>query len=151
LVIYTSGTTGRPKGVLLPARAIKTNLDALAEAWAWTARDTLTHALPIFHVHGLVLGIFGPLRLGGHVHHLDRFTPQGVADALAGGATMLFAVPTMYHRLADEAERDPAVGGGAGGGGPPWRAPCGAPACSYPGQPDCRCERSSGSNARPAS
>jgi malonyl-CoA/methylmalonyl-CoA synthetase len=62
LVIYTSGTTGRPKGVLLPGRAITTNLDALAEVWAWTERDVLTHALPIFHVHGLVLGIFGPLR-----------------------------------------------------------------------------------------
>jgi malonyl-CoA/methylmalonyl-CoA synthetase len=111
LVIYTSGTTGLPKGVLLPARAIKTNLDAVAQAWAWTDRDTLTHALPIFHVHGLVLGIFGPLRRGGHVHHLGRFTPPAVADALTGGATMLFAVPTMYHRLAEEAERDPAVAG----------------------------------------
>ncbi len=109
LVIYTSGTTGRPKGVLLPHRAIATNLDALAEAWAWTDRDRLTHALPIFHVHGLVLGLLGPLRRGGHVHHLGRFTPELVAGALADGATMLFAVPTMYHRLAEAAELDPSV------------------------------------------
>ncbi len=109
LVIYTSGTTGRPKGVLLPRRAIATNLDALAEVWAWTDRDTLTHALPIFHVHGLVLGLFGPLRRGGHVRHLGRFTPELVAGALADGATMLFAVPTMYHRLAEAAEADPSV------------------------------------------
>jgi malonyl-CoA/methylmalonyl-CoA synthetase len=111
LVIYTSGTTGRPKGVLLPGRAITTNLDAIAEAWAWTEHDTLTHALPIFHVHGLVLGIFGALRRGGHVNYLNGFTPQAVADALTGGATMLFGVPTMYHRLADAAESDPAVAG----------------------------------------
>jgi malonyl-CoA/methylmalonyl-CoA synthetase len=111
LVIYTSGTTGPPKGVLLPGRAITSNLDALARAWAWTERDTLTHALPIFHVHGLVLGIFGPLRRGGHVHHIGGFTPQAVADAIKGGATMLFAVPTMYHRLADAAEADPVVAG----------------------------------------
>jgi malonyl-CoA/methylmalonyl-CoA synthetase len=109
LLIYTSGTTGRPKGVLTPERAITSNLDALAEAWAWTETDSLTHALPLFHVHGLVLGIFGPLRRGGHVHHLERFTPQAVAAALAGGATMLFAVPTMYHRLAEAAETDPEV------------------------------------------
>jgi malonyl-CoA/methylmalonyl-CoA synthetase len=109
LVIYTSGTTGRPKGVLLPHRAIATNLDALADAWAWTERDRLTHALPIFHVHGLVLGLLGPLRRGGHVQHLGRFTPELVAGALAEGATMLFAVPTMYHRLADAAEADPSV------------------------------------------
>jgi len=111
LVIYTSGTTGPPKGVLLPARAISTNLDALAQAWEWTERDTLTHALPIFHVHGLVLGILGPLRRGGHVHHLNRFTPAAVADALTAGATMLFAVPTMYHRLAEAADADPQVAG----------------------------------------
>jgi malonyl-CoA/methylmalonyl-CoA synthetase len=112
LVIYTSGTTGRPKGVLLPRRALATNLDALADAWAWDASDRLVHALPIFHVHGLVLGLLGPLRRGGQVRHLGRFSPEGVAGALAAGGTMLFGVPTMYHRLADAAERDPAVADG---------------------------------------
>lgn len=115
LVIYTSGTTGRPKGVLLPRRAVAANLDALADAWAWTAADHLTHALPVFHVHGLVLGLFGPLRRGGQVTHLGRFSPEAVAGALTGGATMLFAVPTMYRRLADAAERDPAVAAALGG------------------------------------
>ncbi len=111
LVIYTSGTTGRPKGVLLPRRALATNLDALADAWAWDGSDRLVHGLPIFHVHGLVLGLFGPLRRGGRVRHLGRFSPEGVAGALAAGDTMLFGVPTMYHRLADAAERDPGVAG----------------------------------------
>ncbi len=111
LVIYTSGTTGRPKGVLLPRRAVATNLDALADAWDWEAEDRLVHGLPIFHVHGLVVGLLGPLRRGGRIHLLGRFSPEGVAGALAGGDTMLFGVPTMYHRLADAAERDPAVAG----------------------------------------
>jgi malonyl-CoA/methylmalonyl-CoA synthetase len=109
LVIYTSGTTGRPKGVLLPRRALASNLDALADAWTWEARDRLVHGLPIFHVHGLVIGLFGPLRRGGHVRHLRRFSPEGVADALAAGDTMVFGVPTMYHRLAEAAERDRGV------------------------------------------
>jgi len=109
LVIYTSGTTGKPKGVLLPRRAVAANLDALADAWAWTEADRLTHALPIFHVHGLVLGTFGPLRLGGHVRHLGRFSPEAVTAALSDGATMLFGVPTMYHRLAEAVEADPAA------------------------------------------
>jgi malonyl-CoA/methylmalonyl-CoA synthetase len=109
LVIYTSGTTGRPKGVLIPRRAIATNLDALADAWAWTAADRVAHALPLFHVHGLILGLIGPLRLGGHLHHFGRFTPEAAASALSAGASMLFAVPTIYHRLADAAETDPAV------------------------------------------
>jgi malonyl-CoA/methylmalonyl-CoA synthetase len=107
LIIYTSGTTGPPKGVLMPRRAIASNLDALADAWAWTQADRLVHALPIFHVHGLVLGLVGPLRRGGHVRHLGRFSAEAVAGALAGGDTMLFGVPTMYHRLAQLAEEDP--------------------------------------------
>jgi malonyl-CoA/methylmalonyl-CoA synthetase len=109
LIVYTSGTTGPPKGVVLPRRAVRANLDALAEAWQWTGRDVLVHALPLFHVHGLILGILGPLRLGGTVHHLGKFSSPAVADELAGPATMLFGVPTMYHRLAEDAERDPEI------------------------------------------
>jgi malonyl-CoA/methylmalonyl-CoA synthetase len=109
LVIYTSGTTGKPKGALLPRRAIASNLDALADAWAWTESDRVVHGLPLFHVHGLVLGVLGPLRRGGQVHHLGRFDPAAAAAALGGGGTMLFGVPTMYHRLAAAAETDTAV------------------------------------------
>jgi malonyl-CoA/methylmalonyl-CoA synthetase len=109
LVVYTSGTTGPPKGVVLPRRAILASLDALAEAWEWTERDVLTHGLPLFHVHGLVLGLLGPLRRGGALHHLGSFSIAAAAAELAGSATMLFGVPTMYHRLADAAERDPSV------------------------------------------
>ena len=36
LIVYTSGTTGRPKGAILPRRALASNLDALADAWDWT-------------------------------------------------------------------------------------------------------------------
>jgi malonyl-CoA/methylmalonyl-CoA synthetase len=106
LIIYTSGTTGPPKGVVLPRRAIQSNLDALAEAWEWTSDDVLVHGLPLFHVHGLVLGVLGPLRRGGRLHHIGRFSPEAVCRCLAAEGTMMFAVPTMYHRLADAVERD---------------------------------------------
>jgi malonyl-CoA/methylmalonyl-CoA synthetase len=109
IVLYTSGTTGPPKGVMLPRRAIVSNLDALAEVWQWTGRDRLAHALPLFHVHGLVLGILGPLRRGGQVEHVGAFSPQALAEALRGGATMVFGVPTMYHRIALAAEDDPSI------------------------------------------
>ncbi|MGH3832240.1 MAG: acyl-CoA synthetase [Pseudonocardiaceae bacterium] len=114
LIIYTSGTTGPPKGVVLPRRALAADIDALADAWEWSARDVLVHALPLFHVHGLVLGVLGPLRLGGALHHLGMFSVDGVARELGGRATMLFGVPTMYHRLAAAAERDPQVAAALG-------------------------------------
>jgi malonyl-CoA/methylmalonyl-CoA synthetase len=84
LILYTSGTTGLPKGAVLPARAIASNLDALAEAWEWTDADVLVQGLPLFHAHGLVLGTLGPLRLGCRLVHLGRFSPEGVATALQG-------------------------------------------------------------------
>ncbi|WP_199783895.1 acyl-CoA synthetase [Streptomyces sp. ATexAB-D23] len=111
LVVYTSGTTGPPKGAVLPRRALAASLDALEDAWQWTADDVLVHALPLFHVHGLILGVLGPLRRGGSVRHLGRFSPEGVARELGAGGTMLFGVPTMYHRLA-EALADPEAGAG---------------------------------------
>jgi malonyl-CoA/methylmalonyl-CoA synthetase len=112
LVVYTSGTTGPPKGVLLPRRAIASNLDALAQVWEWVAGDVLVHGLPLFHVHGLVLGILGPMRLGGRVVHVGRFAPEAIAAELSTGATMVFGVPTMYRRLADAMEQDSGVAAG---------------------------------------
>jgi malonyl-CoA/methylmalonyl-CoA synthetase len=114
LILYTSGTTGPPKGVEIPHRAIAANLDALADLWEWTAADRLVHALPLFHVHGLVLGVLGPLRRGGSVELLPRFGADAVAAAVMRDATMLFGVPTMYRRLADAAEADSDIGRGLG-------------------------------------
>ncbi|AWW39728.1 acyl-CoA synthetase [Streptomyces cadmiisoli] len=107
LIVYTSGTTGPPKGAVIPRRAIAATLDALADAWQWTGDDVLVHGLPLFHVHGLVLGTLGPLRRGGSLRHLGRFSPEAVARELSGGATMLFGVPTMYHRIAEALPGDP--------------------------------------------
>ncbi|MFE6986143.1 acyl-CoA synthetase [Streptomyces griseus] len=101
LIVYTSGTTGPPKGAVLPRRAVAASLDALEDAWGWTGDDVLVHALPLFHVHGLILGVLGPLRRGGSLRHLGKFSAEGVARELGSGGTMLFGVPTMYHRLAE--------------------------------------------------
>ncbi|OEU88460.1 acyl-CoA synthetase [Streptomyces abyssalis] len=102
VIVYTSGTTGPPKGAVLPRRALTATLDALQDAWQWTEEDVLVHGLPLFHVHGLILGVLGPLRRAGTVHHLGRFSTEGVREALDGDGTMLFGVPTMYHRIAEE-------------------------------------------------
>jgi len=101
-VLYTSGTTGTPKGVLLSRRAIAAGLDGLAEAWEWRPEDLLAHGLPLFHVHGLILGVLGPLRIGGGLWQVGRPTPHAYAAAARGGATMFFGVPTIWSRIAAE-------------------------------------------------
>jgi fatty acid CoA ligase FadD36 len=108
LILYTSGTTGAPKGVLIPRRAIAACLDGLAEAWEWTEQDTLVHGLPLFHVHGLVLGVLGALRHGSRLIHTGRPTPQAYA---AAGGTLYFGVPTVWGRIAKDPEAARALSG----------------------------------------
>jgi len=96
MIMYTSGTTGAPKGVVLSHGAIEAGLDALAEAWAWTPDDLLVHGLPLFHVHGLLLGVFGPLRVGSRLHHTGRPKPELYA---AAHGSLYFGVPTVWSRV----------------------------------------------------
>lgn len=100
LILYTSGTTGVPKGVELSRAAIVADLDALAAAWEWGAQDVLVHGLPLFHVHGLVLGVLGALRTGSRLVHTGRPTPEAYAAAAATGGSLYFGVPTVWSRIA---------------------------------------------------
>jgi fatty acid CoA ligase FadD36 len=101
LIIYTSGTTGPPKGVVVSRRAIAADIDALAEAWQWTPDDTLVHGLPLYHVHGLVLGLLGSLRIGNRFVHTGKPTPEAYA---AAAGSMYFGVPTVWSRVVDDGD-----------------------------------------------
>jgi fatty acid CoA ligase FadD36 len=112
MIMYTSGTTGSPKGVVISHRAIAAGLDGLAEAWAWTPDDVLVHGLPLFHVHGLSLGVLGALRVGNPVVHTVRPRPEGYARAATEhGGTMFFGVPTVWGRIAAAPEHARALRG----------------------------------------
>ncbi|GHF63964.1 acyl-CoA synthetase [Streptomyces mashuensis] len=107
-VLYTSGTTGAPKGALIPRAAVAACLDGLADAWQWTAEDTLVHGLPLFHVHGLVLGVLGALRTGCRLVHTGRPTPRAYA---AAGGSLYFGVPTVWSRVVAEPDAARALAG----------------------------------------
>jgi malonyl-CoA/methylmalonyl-CoA synthetase len=71
--------------------------------WARRAAggDRLVLALPLFHIHGLGVGLHGTLLAGASAVLLGRFEVDAVLDAARDHrATLFFGVPTMYARLA---------------------------------------------------
>lgn len=100
LIGFTSGTTGEPKGVPLRHRHLAATVAALRDLWQLGPDDVLLHALPLFHIHGLVVAQHTLLAAGGCTVWRDRFDAAEVlAQAHAHGVTVLMGVPTFWHRL----------------------------------------------------
>jgi malonyl-CoA/methylmalonyl-CoA synthetase len=104
MILYTSGTTGRSKGAMITHGNVLATVTGLLAAWAWEPADVLLLTLPLFHTHGLVVGLHCALAAGASVLLRRRFDAAQVAGDLAE-ATMFFGVPTMYVRLADELKK----------------------------------------------
>ncbi len=110
LIVYTSGTTGRAKGVMLSHRALAASLGAMMQLWGIGPHDVVCHGLPLFHVHGLGLGLLGPLLVGARVRLRAKFTAAAIVDDFRCGATVLMSVPTMVHALVAHLEAVPSDG-----------------------------------------
>jgi malonyl-CoA/methylmalonyl-CoA synthetase len=108
MILYTSGTTGRSKGAMITHGNVLATVTGLLAAWAWEPADALLLTLPLFHTHGLVVGLHCALAAGATVLLRRRFEAAAVVEELlAGTATLFFGVPTMYVRLVDQiAERN---------------------------------------------
>ncbi|MDX6653896.1 MAG: malonyl-CoA/methylmalonyl-CoA synthetase, partial [Solirubrobacterales bacterium] len=100
-LLYTSGTTGRPKGAKLSHSSLSSNARALVGAWQFTREDVLIHALPLYHAHGLFIGLNTAFMAGATVNLLDGFDVSEVLRQLKHG-TVLMGVPTFYTRMLDD-------------------------------------------------
>jgi malonyl-CoA/methylmalonyl-CoA synthetase len=111
ILAYTSGTTGRSKGAMLTHQNLVANSAAVISAWGWTESDRLLLTLPLFHIHGLGVGVHGTLLAGASLDLRPHFDPHEVLAALASGTvSMFFGVPTIYHRLVQEIQREKVEG-----------------------------------------
>jgi malonyl-CoA/methylmalonyl-CoA synthetase len=104
MLLYTSGTTGKSKGAEISHDNVLATVTALLAAWAWEPADALLLTLPLFHTHGLVVGLCCALAAGVTVLLRPRFEAAEVAAELlaADGPSLFFGVPTMYGRLVAE-------------------------------------------------
>jgi len=106
IILYTSGTTGKSKGAMLSHDNCVANICGVTRAWAWTEADRFLLTLPMFHAHGLAVGLHGALTTGCTTVLHERFHADAVLNALSRQEiTLFFGVPTMYVRLLEEVER----------------------------------------------
>jgi malonyl-CoA/methylmalonyl-CoA synthetase len=97
-ILYTSGTTGRSKGAVLSHGNLASNAAALVDLWRFNANDTLLHALPIFHIHGLFVATNVSLLSGAKMLFLPRFDIEEIMR-LIPRSTVMMGVPTFYNRM----------------------------------------------------
>ena len=97
-ILYTSGTTGRSKGAMLTHGNLATNALTLAGEWRFTQSDTLIHALPIYHIHGLFVACHVSFAARARILFMKKFEAERIIDAMAQ-ATALMGVPTFFIRL----------------------------------------------------
>ena len=111
VLLFTSGTAGTPKGVMLSHRALRANLEQLAQLDdppAMTASDKVLVLLPLFHSYALnaVLGMAA--FTGATVVLGARSAPEAALQLVRRhGATVVATAPPMYQawsRIADLAD-----------------------------------------------
>lgn len=103
IINYTSGTTGFSKGVMLPYRAIWTNVDfAINEiGHKVTPGTNMVSILPLAHMYGLAFEFLFPLCHGIHVFFLSRLpSPSLIAQAYAEiQPSLVIAVPMVVEKI----------------------------------------------------
>lgn len=102
IINYTSGSTGLSKGVMIPFRAISSNIDfGLQKLTFLGPGDKTICMLPLAHMYGLAIELLHPLSKGCHVHFLTRVpSPKVIIDAFAKvRPRLIITVPLVLEKI----------------------------------------------------
>lgn len=102
LINYTSGTSGFSKGVMIPYRAIYSNIEFAKDAVPCLNNESNVVAmLPSAHMYGMMFELLYELAVGAHVHFLTRVpSPKIIMQALSEiKPTIVIAVPLIIEKV----------------------------------------------------
>lgn len=102
VINYTSGSMGFSKGVMLPNRAIESNIKfCLDNVSFFVRKDHVISMLPLAHMFGLVIELLHPFARGCHIYFLTRIpSPKVILDALAAiKPKLIITVPLVVEKI----------------------------------------------------
>ena len=101
IINYTSGTTGYSKGVMLPYRSIRSNVDYCREMRPIYPGDRIVSMLPLGHVFGMVYDFLYGVCQGAHLYFLTRMpSPKIIAQSFAEiRPRIISCVPLIVEKI----------------------------------------------------
>ena len=102
IINYTSGTSGFSKGVMIPYRAIRSNIEFGSKVLPGLDHTkSVVSMLPSAHMYGLMFELLYELSVGAHVHFLSRVpSPKIIMQALAEVKPyVIIAVPLVIEKI----------------------------------------------------
>ena len=102
VINYTSGTSGFSKGVMIPYRAIFSNIEFGCKVLPQLCSTSkVVSMLPCAHMYGLMFEVLYELSVGCHVHFLSRLpSPKIIMQALAEvKPSVVIAVPLVIEKI----------------------------------------------------
>ncbi len=100
VMIFTSGSTGTPKGVLLSAYNILNAANTNYKDQTLTDNDKTCLILPLFHIFGLVAGLFANAMAGSMIFFPDDLRTDTLLELISREKCTIFhSVPTMLIAL----------------------------------------------------
>ena len=102
IINYTSGTSGFSKGVMIPYRAVLSNLEFGRKVLpGLNNTHSVVSMLPSAHMYGLMFELLYELSVGAHVHFLSRVpSPKIIMQALSEVKPyVVIAVPLVIEKI----------------------------------------------------